>query len=208
MELCSLDILTGLDEDLAASVAALGRWAYLLLFVLVCLETALFLGPFLPGDSVLFVAGAVAARGLLNVHAVVALLVLATGLGDTINYALGRFGGRWLQRTGWLKPDHLARGHSYFARYGGRTLVFTRFIPVVRMVTPLVAGMSRMPYPTFVAFNLVGVSIWVTLWVYGAYGFGQLPFIQKHMVLIVPAAALLCGGPAIVRYLLRRRAAR
>ena len=169
--------------------------------------------PFLPGDSLLFVAGAVAAGGALNAHGLALLLVLAAVLGNTTNYGVGRWlGSRFFTDEGarWLNPRHLRTAHEFYERHGGKAVVISRFLPIVRTYIPFVAGMARMPAPRFEAFNLVGAAAWVLSLTYAGYFFGNIPWIRGNLtalILAIIVASLAPLGVAFVRSRLSRRGA-
>lgn len=169
--------------------------------------------PFLPGDSLLFVAGAIAAGGALNVHALAALLVLAAILGNTTNYSIGRWLGPRLfrnERSRWLNPRHLRTAHEFYERHGGKAVVLSRFLPIVRTYIPFVAGMARMPVPRFEAFNSAGALAWVCALTYAGFFFGNIPWVRGNLtalILAIVAVSLLPLAIAFVRSRLTRRAA-
>ena len=155
------DLVVHLDQHLAAFVAEHGRWVYGLLFVIVFCETGLVVTPFLPGDSLLFVVGALAAAGGMDIVLVMAVLVAAALCGDNVNYWIGRWTGtRWLKR--WINPAHLQRTHEFYERHGGKTIVIARFMPIVRTYVPFVAGLGAMPYLRYLGFCVVGALAWVS----------------------------------------------
>jgi membrane-associated protein len=167
--------------------------------------------PFLPGDSLLFVAGAVAAGGALNVHALFVLLALAAILGNTTNYAIGRWlGARFFTNQGarWLNPRHLASAHEFYERHGGKAVVLSRFLPIVRTYIPFVAGMARMPAARFEAFNALGAAAWVGALAYAGYFFGNIPWIKGNLTALIVAIVALSLAPLAVAFLRSRLAAR
>jgi membrane-associated protein len=187
------DLVVHLDQHLAAFVAEHGGWVYGLLFVIVFCETGLVVTPFLPGDSLLFVVGALAAAGGMDIVLVMTVLVAAALCGDNVNYWIGRWTGtRWLKR--WINPAHLQRTHEFYERHGGKTIVLARFIPVVRTFAPFVAGASEMTVSRFQLFNIAGALFWVLLLVLLGYFFGNIPFIRQYLNVIV----LVGIGAAIV----------
>ncbi|MGZ5102211.1 MAG: VTT domain-containing protein, partial [Usitatibacter sp.] len=154
-----LDVVLHLDAHLIELVEAYGIWVYGILFAIIFSETGLVVTPFLPGDSLLFVAGAVAATGGLNVHALFVVLAIAAILGNTVNYAIGRWMGQYFFKDGasrWLNPGHLEKAHAFYERHGGKAIVLARFVPLVRTFTPFVAGVAQMSYRRFAVYNLVG----------------------------------------------------
>ena len=182
------DLLVHLDRHLGELVAQFGPWVYAILFAIIFCETGLVVTPFLPGDSLLFVAGGLAALWGMNVHLLVVLLVAAAILGDAVNYAVGRYLGRHLftDRTSrFLNPRHLERAHAFYERHGGKAIVIARFVPIVRTYVPFVAGMAEMSYPRFAFYNVAGALLWVVSLCYAGYFFGNLPFVRQNLTLII-----------------------
>jgi membrane-associated protein len=186
-----IDIFLHLDKQLTQLVATYGGWVYALLFLIVFAETGLVVTPFLPGDSLLFAAGALAAAGGLNVWAVIALLSIAAVLGDAVNYAAGRFvGPRVFNATDrssglhrLLNREHLQRTHAFFEKYGGKAVVLGRFVPIVRTFVPFVAGAGAMTYARFAVYNVVGGLIWVGICTLAGYAFGTVPIVKNNFSL-------------------------
>ncbi len=202
-----LDLFIHLDVHLATLVSNYGAWAYLFVFAVIFLETGLVVTPFLPGDSLLFAAGTLSAITTLKVYWLWLLVLVAAILGDTVNYWLGhRLGLAVFQRyPRWFSPKHLARTQNFYARHGSKTIVLARFVPIVRTVAPFVAGVGRMNYRRFLAYNILGGFIWTTLFVFGGYFFGNVPMIKENFewaILIIVALSLL---PAIIGYWRRPR---
>ena len=182
------DLLVHLDRHLGELVAQFGPWVYAILFAIIFCETGLVVTPFLPGDSLLFVAGGLAALGGMNVHLLVVLLVAAAILGDAVNYAVGRYLGRHLftdRASRFLNPAHLERAHAFYERHGGKAIVIARFVPIVRTYVPFVAGMAEMSYPRFAFYNVAGALLWVVSLCYAGYFFGNLPFVRQNLTLII-----------------------
>src|SRR6476469_2535099 len=186
-----VDIFLHLDKHLTQFVATYGGWVYALLFLIVFAETGLVVTPFLPGDSLLFAAGALAAAGGLNVWAVIALLSVAAVLGDAVNYAAGRFvGPRVFSATDrssglhrLLNREHLQRTHAFFEKYGGKAVVLGRFVPIVRTFVPFVAGAGAMTYARFAVYNVVGGLIWVGICTLAGFAFGTVPIVKNNFSL-------------------------
>jgi len=182
-----------------------------MLFAIIFAETGFVVTPFLPGDSLLFVAGAVAAGGALDVHALALLLALAAILGNTTNYAIGRaLGARFFTDQGsrWLNPRHLATAHEFYERHGGKAVVISRFLPIVRTYIPFVAGMARMPAARFEAFNAIGAAAWVGALTYAGFFFGNIPWIRANLTLLILAIIVASLVPLAVALLRSRLAAR
>ena len=197
------DFLLHLDRHLSALVSDYGAWIYVILFLIIFCETGLVVTPFLPGDSLLFVAGTVAALGGMNVHLLVALLILAAVLGNTCNYAVGRFLAPRLfkdQRSRWLNPAYLERTHAFFEKYGGAAVVISRFVPIIRTYVPFVAGLGAMPYGRFMLFNIAGALAWVILITYLGYFFGNIPWIKDKQGLIVIGIIVVSLIPVVIGY--------
>jgi len=206
-----VDLIVHLDDHLLWVVQQHGAWIYALLFLIVFCETGLVVTPFLPGDSLLFVAGTIAAAGGMNVHLLSVLLVLAAVLGDSLNYAVGRYlGPRVFRQEGsWLfRKDYLDRTNRFFARHGGKTIILARFVPIVRTYAPFVAGIGQMDYGRFLLFNVIGGLLWVVLLSYAGYFFGNLPVVKDNLSLVIILIVLLSISPAIVEVVRAKLAAR
>ena len=183
-----LDIVLHLDVHLLKMVQEYGVWVYAILFAIIFAETGFVVTPFLPGDSLLFVAGAIAAGGALNVHLAVGLLVLAAVLGNSLNYAIGRWFGKRFFKDGksrWLNPKHLERAHAFYEEHGGKAVVISRFLPIVRTYIPFVAGMAAMTPAQFTAYNIAGAVAWVASLSYAGYFFGNIPWIKMNLTWLI-----------------------
>ena len=209
-----IDVFLHLDTHLTEFVAAYGRWVYALLFLIIFAETGLVVTPILPGDSLLFAAGALAATGSLDIRLLLILLIVAAILGDAVNYAVGKAVGprifRSIDRTSWwqrlLNREHLARAHEFFEKYGGKAIILGRFVPIVRTFVPFVAGAGTMTYPTFALFNVTGAVIWVGICTLGGYAFGNVPVVRDNFSLVAIGIVLVSMIPIAIEYLKRRRA--
>src|SRR4026208_492828 len=204
-----LDLFLHLDTHLAEITAAYGPWIYALLFLIVFLETGLVVTPFLPGDSLLFVAGTIAAGGDLRVHALVLLLICAAVIGDSVNYAIGRYIGPRVFRfedSRFFKRAYLERTHAFFEKHGGKTIIIARFVPIIRTYAPFVAGVGPMAYRSFLAFNVTGAILWVVLLAYAGYFFGNLPVVKDNLTLVIVGIIVLSIMPGIVEFWRVRRA--
>ncbi len=205
-----VDIVLHLDQHLTWLVANYGNWIYLILFLIIFCETGLVVLPFLPGDSLLFVAGALATSGSMDVHALFALLVLAAFCGDNSNYWIGRFlGPRMFRReqSRLFNPAHLQHTHQFYERHGSKTVIFARFLPIVRTFAPFVAGIGRMVYPRFMFYSFAGGIFWIGFFVYGGYYFGNIPFVKQNFtffILGIIAISLLPGVIGFIRQKLRK----
>jgi membrane-associated protein len=194
-----LDIFLKVNEHLEALVTAWGPWTYVVLFAIIFCETGLVVTPFLPGDSLLFAAGAMAALYPQHVGLVPLLVILTVAaiLGDTVNYAIGRWiGPRAFKINRWfLKHEHLERTQEFYGRHGGKTIVLARFVPIVRTFAPFVAGVGRMHYPTFLFYNVVGGIAWVAICTLAGYFFGNIPAVKKHFELVVVGIVIVSVLP-------------
>lgn len=201
-----VDLFLHLDRYLHVLIAEYGVWTYVLLFLVIFCETGLVVTPFLPGDSLLFAAGALAATGALDVHLLAGLLVVAAILGDAFNYTVGRWLGRSVvaARPRWLRQDHLHRTQSFYDRHGGMTIILARFLPIVRTFAPFVAGVAPMPYRRFFLFNVVGGLVWVVLFLYGGYTFGGLSVVRDNFSLVILAIIGVSILPVAVEWLRSR----
>src|SRR5689334_7787280 len=177
-----IDIILHLDTHLVELVRQYGTWTYGILFLIIFCETGLVVTPFLPGDSLLFAAGAIASLGSLSLWWLLFLLMIAAILGDTVNYWVGHFLGRRLlnaKRFKVIKPEHLEYTHEFFEKYGGKTIIIARFVPIVRTLAPFVAGLGSMTYGRFMSYNVIGGVAWVAICTVAGYLFGQLPFVKQ-----------------------------
>jgi membrane-associated protein len=205
--IAAVDALLHLDRHLQVLIAAYGGWVYVLLFLIIFCETGLVVTPFLPGDSLLFVVGALAGAGLLDLGLVMASLSIAAILGNTVNYWIGaRVGPAVFQRedSRWFKRRHLERAREFYERHGGKTIIITRFIPIVRTFAPFVAGIARMPYRKFLAYNAAGGLAWVLLFVGAGYWFGDLPVVKENLTLFIFAIIFVSLLPGMFEYLRQR----
>ena len=183
-----IDFILHIDQHLIELTQTYGLWIYAILFLIVFCETGLVVTPFLPGDSLLFAAGAVAALGGMNVHMAAALLLAAAVIGDAANFAIGKYFGEKL----FAKPDsrvfkreYLDKTHAFYEKYGGKTIILARFVPIVRTFAPFVAGMGDMHYGRFIRYNIIGALVWVGLLTYAGYFFGELPVVKNNFGLMV-----------------------
>ena len=208
-----VDFFLHLDRHLAEFVAAYGTWVYGLLFAIVFAETGLVVTPFLPGDSLLFAAGALAATGAMDVTLIFVLLTAAAILGNVVNYSIGRFVGPRVFRAEatagginrFLNRAYLERAHAFFERYGGLAVVLTRFVPIIRTFVPFVAGAGAMNYPTFLFYNLVGGVLWVGVCVGAGYAFGNVPIVKNNFSLVALGIIFVSLLPAVFEVIRHRR---
>jgi membrane-associated protein len=205
-----VDIFLHLDQCLSSVIQAYGAWTYLLLFLIIFMETGLVVTPFLPGDSLLFAAGTFAALGAMKVEVLYLLLATAAIFGDTVNYWIGHLIGprAFSGRVRFLKQEYLRRTHEFYEKHGGKTIILARFMPIIRTFAPFVAGVGEMTYWKFLSFNVFGGLLWVALFVLGGYYFGNLPLVRDNFTLVVLAIILISILPGVVEYLKGRSAQR
>ncbi|KPL82328.1 hypothetical protein SE15_09035 [Thermanaerothrix daxensis] len=203
-----IDLILHLDRYLDLIIRSFGLWTYLILFVVIFIETGLVVTPFLPGDSLLFAAGAFAAKGSFNVSFLFFMLWLAAVLGDTVNYWIGHYVGPRVFRENvrWLKREYLERTQAFYEKHGGKTIFLARFIPIIRTFAPFVAGIGKMRYGYFITYNVVGGLVWTALFIFGGYFFGNLPVVKHNFSLIIIAIIVISVMPAVVEALRSRRA--
>ena len=206
--LAGWDQLVHLDRYLAVLLQQYGAWVYLLLFVIIFCETGLVVTPFLPGDTLLFIAGALAAGGGIDVHLLALLLVAAAVLGNTVNYSIGRFIGprvfHW-EGSRFFNRRALDRAHAFYEKHGGITIVITRFVPILRTFAPFVAGIGQMTYLNFTAYNLAGALAWVLSLLYAGYWFGNVPFVKENLTWVILGIVVLSLLPLAFEYLRHRQ---
>jgi membrane-associated protein len=198
-----LDVVLHLDRHLQWVVQNYGTWIYLILFLIIFCETGLVVTPFLPGDSLLFVAGTLAATGDMYVHSLFAVLAAASFLGDNTNYWIGRsIGPRvFTRRDSWaFNPLHLERTRRFYEKHGGKTIVIARFVPIVRTFAPFVAGLGRMQYGRFVFYSFSGSVLWISSLTYAGYYFGNLPIVKQNLTLVIIGIVILSIMPGVVEY--------
>jgi membrane-associated protein len=205
-----VDFILHIDRYLGIFIQQYGTLTYAILFVVIFCETGLVVTPFLPGDSLLFAAGALAAidtSGTLNVFFLFAILAAAAVLGDTVNYMIGaKLGVRLFDyNIPFLKKEHLDRTYEFYEKYGGKTIILARFVPIVRTFAPFVAGVGRMNYSRFITFNLVGGVAWVAIFVFLGYMFGNVPFVKNNFEIVTLAIVLISVLPMIFEYIRSRR---
>lgn len=205
-----IDVFLHLDQHLNEVIGQYGIWTYLILFLIIFCETGLVITPILPGDSLLFAAGTFAALGSLNVFWVFVLLTIAAIAGDTLNYWIGHWIGPKIfhrENVRFLNKKHLERTHGFYEKYGGKTIIIARFIPIVRTFAPFVAGIGRMSYWKFIAYNVIGGIAWVGICVFAGYFFGNLEIVKNNFSLVIIAILVISVLPMLVEYV-RHRASR
>ncbi|MCX8061947.1 MAG: DedA family protein [Anaerolineales bacterium] len=196
-----------LDQSLSSVIQTYGMWTYLLLFLIIFMETGLVVTPFLPGDSLLFAAGTFAALGAMRIEVLFLLLAAAAILGDTVNYWVGHFIGlrAFSGQVRFLKQEYLQRTHEFYEKHGGKTIILARFVPIIRTFAPFVAGVGEMTYWKFISYNVAGGLLWVALFTFGGYFFGNLSLVRENFTLVVIAIILISILPGIVEFLKERR---
>jgi membrane-associated protein len=198
-----IDIFLHLDKHLGEIIQSYGVWTYTILFLIVFCETGLVVTPFLPGDSLLFAAGTFAARGDLNVLLLFAIICVAAIVGDTVNYWIGHYIGPKIfhkENVRFLNKKHLERTHEFYEKYGGKTIIIARFIPIIRTFAPFVAGIGSMSYLRFIAYNIAGGVLWVAICVFGGYFFGNLEIVRRNFSLVIIAIVLISVLPIVIEF--------
>lgn len=204
-----IDIFIHLDRHLIWLIQHFGVWVYLIVFLIVFCETGLVVTPFLPGDSLLFGLGALAAIGDLNVAWLFVLLSSAAIAGDTVNYFIGKYVGPKVfhqETSRFFKREYLERTHRFYEKYGGKTIVIARFVPIIRTFAPFVAGIGAMTYAKFIIYNVLGGIAWVAVFIFGGYYFGNLPFVKNNFTLVIMAIIIISVLPGVIEYFRQRRA--
>ncbi len=203
-----IDIFIHLDRHLIWLIQHFGVWVYLIVFLVVFCETGLVVTPLLPGDSLLFGLGALAAIGDLNVAWLFILLSTAAIAGDTVNYFIGKYVGPkvFQQETSrFFKKEYLERTHQFYEKYGGKTIVIARFMPIIRTFAPFVAGIGAMTYSKFIIYNVLGGIAWVAIFIFGGYYFGNLPMVKNNFTLVIMAIIIISVMPGVIEYFRQRR---
>ncbi|MCK6052891.1 DedA family protein [Moraxella osloensis] len=203
-----VDFILHIGDHLQELVKNYGNWIYAILFAIVFCETGLVVLPFLPGDSMLFAAGTIAAVGDMNIFVLIGLLIVAAILGDFVNFEIGKHFGQKLfsnPNSKIFKQSYLQQTHDYYEKYGGRTIIIARFIPIVRTFAPFVGGMGNMNYAQFARYNIVGAVLWVVSFTTLGYFFGQLPFVKEHFSWIMIAIIVFSVVPMIVEIIRHRK---
>ena len=206
-----IDFILHIDQHLAALSAQYGVWIYAILFLIIFCETGLVVTPFLPGDSLLFAAGGIAAVGGMNVHVMVLILLIAAIIGDAVNFMIGKYFGAKL----FSNPDskifrraYLEKTHAFYEKHGGKTIIIARFVPIVRTFAPFVAGMGDMHYGKFIRYNIIGALAWVLLFSYLGYFFANIPLVKNNLSLVLGAIIVISILPGVVEIVRTRHAAK
>lgn len=205
-----IDIIIHLDKYLVDLVTQYGIWTYAILFLIIFCETGLVVTPFLPGDSLLFAIGALSAKGGLNIYWVFILLSIAAIIGDTVNYWIGHTVGPRVfvkNNSRWLNRRHLERTHEFYEKYGGKTIIIARFVPIIRTFAPFVAGIGSMTYSKFLLYNVVGGLLWIGGFLGAGFLFGNIPIIKRNFTLVIFAIIFISILPGVIEYLRARRGA-
>ncbi len=204
-----IDLFLHLDQHLTWVFENYGLWTYLILFLIIFCETGLVVTPFLPGDSLLFGVGALAAGSSLNVGWLFILLSIAAVMGDAVNYWIGyKIGSKLLQRedSRFIKKEYIDRTHRFYEKYGGKTIIFARFVPIIRTFAPFVAGIGRMSYWHFAVYNVVGGLVWISSFLYAGYFFGNIPVVKKNFTLVILGIIVVSILPGVIELVRARRA--
>jgi len=205
-----IEYILHLDKYLGQIVQAYHTWTYLFMFFIIFMETGFVITPFLPGDSLLFAAGTLAGLGnYLNIVVLWVVFTAAAIAGDTANYWIGHYVGprAFSGNIRFLKKEYLDRTHVFYEKYGGKTIIIARFIPIIRTFAPFVAGIGAMTYPKFIAYNVIGGVAWVSLFLFGGFFFGKLPFVQQNFSFVLVAIILISLTPVIYEFIHSRQAA-
>ncbi|MFH1619763.1 MAG: DedA family protein [bacterium] len=206
----ALDFVLHLDRHLGGLISRYGSWTYLILFLIIFCETGLVVTPILPGDSLLFAVGAFSARGVLDPWTLFFLLSVAAIAGDTLNYWTGNYIGPRVfhfESSRFFKREHLEKTHRFYEKYGGKTIVIARFVPIIRTFAPFVAGIGAMTYWKFLAYNVAGGIAWIGIFVWGGYYFGNIPVVKNNFTLVIFVIIILSIMPGVIEYLRHRGSA-
>lgn len=206
LSLNPISFILHVDEYIGSFIVNYGSLTYGILFLIILLETGLVITPFLPGDSLLFVAGAFAAQGKISIYILFVLLTLAAIIGDTLNYSIGKYlGERLFIKKGLIKKEHIDRTNEFFKRHGGKTIIYARFVPIIRTFAPFVAGVGKMNYNNFFFFNIIGGIMWVALFLFAGFYFGEIPFVKEHLTEVIFLIIFISILPPIIEYMRSRK---
>src|SRR3989338_1877669 len=201
-----IDFVLHIDKYVGALAETFGLFTYAILFLIIFLETGLVITPFLPGDSLLFVLGAFSAQGTFNVLLLFILLVIAAILGDSVNYWIGNyFGEKVFANSRFFRQEHLERTKEFYRKHGGKAIVLGRFAPIIRTFVPFVAGVGKMNYPRFLTYNILGAIVWIALFLFAGYFFGNLPLVEKNLTMIIYIIVVISFIPIILEYIRHKR---
>lgn len=199
-----IDFIIHIDVHLSEIIRSYGLWTYMILFIIIFCETGLVVAPLLPGDSLLFAAGTFAARGDFNVFWLFALLSVAAVLGDSVNYGIGKYVGPKVfhnEGTRFLNRKYLDRTHQFYERYGGKTIIIARFVPIIRTFAPFVAGIGSMTYGKFLSYNVIGGILWIGAFAYAGYFFGNIPMVKRNFTMVIFAIIILSVMPGVIEFI-------
>lgn len=199
-----IDFILHIDIHLKELCADYGTWVYLILFIIIFCETGLVVTPLLPGDSLLFAVGSMAAIPALDLRLSLLLIAGAAILGDTVNYSIGHYVGPKVfhdDHARFLNKEYLRRTHTFYEKHGGKTIVIARFLPIIRTFAPFVAGIGSMTYPRFLFYNIFGGALWTLTFIFAGYWFGSIPFIKNHFSMVIMALVIIPGIPALVEFI-------
>ncbi len=200
-----VDIFIHMNKYIGMIINNYGMQTYLILFIVIFCETGLVVTPFLPGDSLIFAAATFAAMGALNIYILVILLIFAAVLGDTVNYEIGRLFGNKLIKSNIVKKDHIEKTNKFYEKHGVKTIMFGRFIPIVRTIAPFVAGIGKMNYKDFILFNVIGGNLWVMILSICGYFFGNIRFVRNNLSLILIGMIIISILPAVIVFINEKR---
>ncbi len=203
-----IDFVLHLDEHLNLIINNYGIWCYFLFFIVIFAETGLVVTPFLPGDSLIFALGTLSATGSLNIGWLFVILAAAAILGDSANYAVGKYFGQMiLKKEGawFLKKEHIERTHRFYEKYGAKTIVIARFVPIVRTFAPFIAGVGKMTYLKFLSYNVIGGILWIALFLFGGFFFGNIPVIKRNFSLVIFVIIIISIMPAVIEVIRQSR---
>ena len=202
-----IQIFLHLDNNLKLVIQDYGTWTYIILFFIIFCETGLVVTPFFPGDSLLFVVGAFAAAGTLDVWWLLGLLGIAAVAGDSVNFWIGNYLGTRLNNKSifFVKREYMERTHRFYEKYGGKTIIIARFVPIIRTYAPFLAGVGRMRYWSFASYNIIGGISWISVFILGGYFFGNFPFVKQNLTLFIFAIIIISLLPAVIEYMKHRK---
>jgi membrane-associated protein len=200
-----LDFFMHLDKNLVWVIQTYGFWIYPLLFLTIFVETGLVIMPFLPGDSLIFTLGVLASGGLVNVFLVFFIACLAAIVGDSVNYAAGKFIGNKVNKNRYIKEEYLIKTKKFYEKHGRKTIILARFIPIIRTFAPFVAGVGKMEYKKFLVFNIIGGILWTALFVFAGFFFGNIPFVKNNLSIVIIGIIIVSLIPAVIEFFRSRK---
>lgn len=203
--LIPLKFFMHIDEYLLNIVQQFGFFSYVILFLIIFFETGIVITPFLPGDSLIFVAGTLAAQGYLNIFVILLSLIIAAIIGDSLNYSIGKMFGRAIIKRNMVKIEYIRKAELFYDKYGGKAIIFARFVPIIRTFAPFVAGIAKMKYSKFIFYNIAGGIIWVSLFAIGGFLFGNIPIVKDNLSWVIIIIILLSGTPFLLRFFKKKK---